>query len=93
MRTNVEISSQRKRHQRSVTKTQISDLRPRNFRPSVMFLWSRNVQKKQDILISPPVYPDRSDSEKLTRFKITADILIRFAGEYFTEEIKDMESL
>ena len=35
----------------------------------------------------------RSDSEKLTRFKIAADILIRFAGEYFIEEIKDTESL
>ena len=36
-RTNVEISSQRKRHQRSITKTdfrpQTSDLRPRKLRP------------------------------------------------------------
>ena len=29
----------------------------------------------------------------LARFKITADILIAFAGEVFTEEIEDMESL
>ena len=35
----------------------------------------------------------RSDSEKLTRFKIEADILITFAGEFFTKEIEDMESL
>ena len=27
------------------------------------------------------------------RFKITADILIAFAGEFFTEEIEDTESL
>ena len=35
----------------------------------------------------------RSNSENLTRFKIAADILIRFAGEFFTQEIKDTESL
>ena len=29
----------------------------------------------------------------LARFKITADILIAFAGEFFTEEIEDTESL
>ena len=29
----------------------------------------------------------------LARFKITADILIAFAGEVFTEEIEDTESL
>ena len=29
----------------------------------------------------------------LARFKITADILIAFAGEFFTEEIADTESL
>ena len=34
----------------------------------------------------------RSSSEKLTRFtKIEADILITFAGEFFTEEIEDAE--
>ena len=36
----------------------------------------------------------RSSGEKLTRFtKIEADILITFAGEIFTEEIEDTESL
>ena len=35
----------------------------------------------------------RSNSEKLTRFKIAADILITFAREFFTEEIEDTESL
>ena len=35
----------------------------------------------------------RSNSEKLTGFKIAADILITFAGEFFTEEIEDTESL
>ena len=29
----------------------------------------------------------------LARFKITADILIAFAGEFFTGEIEDIESL
>ena len=29
----------------------------------------------------------------LARFKITADILKAFAGEFFTEEIEDTESL
>ena len=29
----------------------------------------------------------------LARFKITADNLIAFAGEFFTEEIEDTESL
>ena len=29
----------------------------------------------------------------LARFKITADILIAFAGEFFTEEREDTESL
>ena len=29
----------------------------------------------------------------LARFKITADILIAFAGKFFTEEIEDTESL
>ena len=29
----------------------------------------------------------------LARFKITADILIVFAGEFFTEEMEDTESL
>ena len=29
----------------------------------------------------------------LARFKITADILIAFAGEFFTKEIEDTESL
>ena len=35
----------------------------------------------------------RSNSEKLTRLKIAADNLIVFAGEFFTEEMEDTESL
>ena len=35
----------------------------------------------------------RSNSEKPRRFKIEADILITYAGEFFTEEIEDTESL
>ena len=33
----------------------------------------------------------RSKGEKLTRLKIAADILMVFAGEFFTEEIEDTE--
>ena len=35
----------------------------------------------------------RSNSGKLTRLKIAADNLIVFAGEFFTDEIEDTESL
>ena len=35
----------------------------------------------------------RLNSEKVTRLKIAADILIAFADEFFTEEIEDTESL
>ena len=35
----------------------------------------------------------RSNSEKLTRFKIATDILMAFAGGFFTEELEDTESL
>ena len=63
-------------------------------------LWSRNVHRQQpersrrDIHVkSPPVYPirchvDQTASEKLTRFKIAADTLMTFAGDFFTEEIE-----
>ena len=34
-----------------------------------------------------------SNSEKLTWFKIAADILITIAGEFLTAEIEDTESL
>ena len=107
-RTNVEVSSQRKRHQRGITKTripktQISDLRPRKLRPRVPqthriffifnifianssqflapnVLWSRNVHRQQ---------PERSEififsGLSLARFKVTADILMVFASEFFT---------
>ena len=52
-------------------------------------LWSRNVHRQQ---------PERSEivtfsGLSLARFKTTADILIVFAGEFFTEEIEDTESL
>ena len=51
-------------------------------------LWSRTVRRQQrDVrYLSFPVY-------RLARFKITADIWIAFAGEFFTEEIEDTESL
>ena len=60
-------------------------------------LWSRNVlsfataRKKRDIYLLR--LSRRSISEKLTRLKIAADNLIVFAGEFFTEEIEDTESL
>ena len=61
-------------------------------------LWSRNVHKQQPernelFIFSGLSLTHRSNSEKLTRFKIAADILMEFAGEFFTEEIKDTESL
>ena len=61
-------------------------------------LWSRNIQRQQPeesetFIFSGLSLSLRSDSEKLTRFKIEADILITFAGEFFTEEIEDTESL
>ena len=60
-------------------------------------LWSRDVlsfataRKKRDIYLLR--LSRRSISEKLTRLKIAADNLIVFAGEFFTEEIEDTESL
>ena len=58
-------------------------------------LWSRNVHRQQS---------ERREEKKdiylfrlslsglsLARFKITADILIAFAGEFFTEEIEHTE--
>ena len=61
-------------------------------------LWSCNIHRQQ---------PERSKifyllwfiavtsikHKKLTRFKIAADILMAFAGEFFTKEIEDTESL
>ena len=57
-------------------------------------LWSRNVYRQQ---------PERSEifiisgsslsGLSLAKFKITADILIAFAGEIFTVETEDTESL
>ena len=59
-------------------------------------LWSRNVRsfatarKKRDIyLLWFIAVASIKLSEKLTRLKIAADNLIVFAGEFFTEEIKD----
>ena len=53
-------------------------------------LWSRNVHRqppeRSDIFIfSSLLLWRRSNSEKLTRFKIAADTLMTFAGEFFTE--------
>ena len=66
--------------------------RPRNL------FWSRNIQRQQPerseiFIFSGLSLSRRSDSEKPTRFKIEADILITYAGEFFTEEIEDTESL
>ena len=50
-----------------------------------MFIGNR---QKEAIYLSSPVYRcrvDRSNSEKLTRFKIAAETLMTFAGEFFTE--------
>ena len=53
--------------------------------------------QKEARYLSFPVYRCRVDqtlnSEKLTRLKIAADILMAFAGELVTEEIEDTESL
>ena len=61
-------------------------------------LWSCNVHRQQaersKIFISSGLsLSHQANSEKVTRFKIAADILIAFAGEFFTEEIEDTESL
>ena len=93
-RTNVEVSSQRKRHQRSVTKTQTpkklrsqSDLRPLEKKIYIAnssqflspdILWSRNVHRQGCRV-------DQTVSEKLTKCKIAGDTLMTFAGEFFTE--------
>lgn len=49
--------------------------------------------KPQIFIFSGLSLSRRSNSEKLNRLKIAADILMAFAGEYFTEEIEDTESL
>ena len=49
--------------------------------------------KPQIFIFSGLSLSRRSNSEKLNRLKIAADILTAFAGEYFTEEIEDTESL
>ena len=59
-------------------------LLPDMFYGHVMFIG--NSQKEARLLY-------RSNSEKLTRFKIAADILMAFAGEFFTEKIEDTELL
>ena len=57
----------------------------------VCFMVSRNVHignsQKEARYLSFPVFIAVWLS--LARFKITADILIKFAGEFFTEEIED----
>ena len=50
-----------------------------------------NSQEEVRYFISFPVLSLSGLS--LARFKITADILIAFAGEFFIEEIEDAESL
>ena len=61
-------------------------------------LWSCNVHRQQPerskiVIFSGLSLSHRSNSENLTRFKIAADILMAFAGEFLTEEIEDTESL
>ena len=57
-------------------------------------LWSRNVHRQQPERSEIFIFSGLSLSGlSLARFKITADILTAFAGEFFTEEIKDTESL
>ena len=65
---------------------------------SLNVLWSCNVHRQQPERSNIFIFfglsqSHRSNSEKLRRFKIAADILIAFAGEFFTEEIEDTESL
>ena len=52
-----------------------------------------NSQKEARYLSFPVFIAVRFIATTLARFKITADILIAFAGEFFTEEIEDTESL
>ena len=72
--------------------------RPRNLFRLMFYghaIFKGNSQKEARYL-SSPVYRCREtvkNSEKPTRFKIEADILITYAGEFFTEEIEDTESL
>ena len=57
-------------------------------------LWSRNVHRQQPERSEIFIFSGLSLSGlSLARFKITVDILTAFAGEFFTEEIKDTESL
>ena len=56
-------------------------------------LWSCNVQRQQPERIEIFIFPGlslshQSNSENLTRFKIAADTLMTFAGEFFTKEIE-----
>ena len=52
-------------------------------------LWSRNVHRQQPERSEIFIFSGLSLSGlSLARFKITADILTAFAGEFFTEEIK-----
>ena len=48
------------------------------------------VRKKQDIYLFQFL---SLSGLLLARFKMTADILIAFAGKFFTKEIEDTESL
>ena len=50
-------------------------------------------RKKQDIYLLVPGSRISLSGLSLARFKITADILMAFAGQFFTEEIQDTESL
>ena len=57
-------------------------------------LWSRNVHRQQSERSEIFIFSGLSLSGlSLARFKITADILIAIAGEFFTKEIEDTESL
>ena len=56
----------------------------------VMQCSKATVRKKRDICLFQFL---SLSGLSLSRFKIAADILIAFAGEFFTKEIEDTESL
>ena len=56
-------------------------------------LHRQQLERRKIFIFSGLSLSHRSNSEKLTGFKIAPDILVAFAGEFFTEEIEDTGSL
>ena len=81
-RTNVEVSSQRKRHQRGITKTQtpkthISDLRPRKLRPLEFFFFNIFIANLSQFL-APNVLWSRNVHRQQPEIKKRDIYLLRF---------------